>query len=40
MLEPVRIVYPGGNVPNPTTPGTTSPIPNALVLDTRLVAHF
>jgi porin len=34
------IVHPGGNIPNPAIPGTTSPIPNALVLGTRLVAHF
>jgi porin len=34
------IIHPGGNIPNPAMPGTTSPIPNALVLGTRLVAQF
>lgn len=34
------IVHPGGNIPNPAIHGTTSPIPNALVLGARLVAHF
>ena len=34
------IIHPGGNIPSPAAPDTTSPIPNALVLGTRLVAHF
>lgn len=34
------IIHPGGNIPNPAMPDTTSPIANALVLGTRLVAHF
>ncbi len=34
------IIHPGGNIPNPAVPGTVSPIPNALVLGTRMVAHF
>jgi porin len=34
------IIHPGGNIPNPAVPGTSSPIPNALVLGTRIVAHF
>jgi porin len=34
------IVHPGGNISNPAIPGTTSTIPNAVVLGTRLVGHF
>jgi porin len=34
------IIHPGGNIPNPLVPGATSAIPNALVLGTRVVAHF
>jgi porin len=33
------IIHPGGNIPNPAIAGTTA-IPDALVLGTRLVAHF
>jgi len=34
------IIHPGGNIPNPTTPGSTSPIPNALVLGLRTMVKF
>lgn len=34
------IIHPGGNIANPAIPGATSPIPNALVIGTRFVAHF
>jgi porin len=34
------ILHPGGNIPNPLDPGSTSPIPNALVLGMRTNLRF
>ena len=34
------IIHPGGFIANPAEPGTTSAILNAVVVGTRLVAHF
>lgn len=34
------ILHPGGNIPNPLDPSSTSPIPNALVFGMRATMKF
>jgi len=34
------IFHPGGNIPNPATPNSNSPIPNAMVLGLRTILRF
>jgi porin len=34
------IFHPGGNIPNPANSSSLSPIPNALVLGTRMIMRF
>jgi porin len=42
MLQPVfqYVIHPGGNIPNPVSTGTSSPIPNASVFGLRTMVKY